>query len=121
LPAPNLSMNDLLNKKCVPCEGGVIPFDISEIHKYQKKVDGWDIIKNEKNIFYLYKKYEFKNFLESQIFINKIGEISEKEGHHPDISFGWGYAEIKITTHAIEGLSENDFILAAKIDQIINV
>ena len=121
MPAPNLSMNDLLNKKCVPCEGGVIPFDISEIHKYQKKVDGWDIIKNEKNIFYLYKKYEFKNFLESQIFINKIGEISEKEGHHPDISFGWGYAEIKITTHAIEGLSENDFILAAKIDQIVNV
>ena len=114
-------IDDLVKKKCVPCEGGAIPFDISEIHKYQKKVDGWDIIKNEKKIFYLYKKYEFKNFLESQIFINKIGEISENEGHHPDISFGWGYAEIKITTHAIEGLSENDFILAAKIDQIINV
>ena len=111
-------MNDLLNKKCVPCEGGVLPFDISEIHKYQKKVDGWDIIKNEKKIFYLYKKYEFKNFLESQIFINRVSAISEKEGHHPDISFGWGYAEIKISTHAIEGLSENDFILAAKIDQI---
>jgi 4a-hydroxytetrahydrobiopterin dehydratase len=76
-------MNDLLNKKCVPCEGGVLPFDISEIHKYQKKVDGWDIIKNEKKIFYLYKKYEFKNFLESQIFINKIGEISENEGTSP--------------------------------------
>ena len=114
-------MKDLLQKKCVPCEGGVIPFDISEIHKYQKKVDGWDILKNEKNIFQLYKKYKFKNFLESQIFINRVGEISENEGHHPDISFGWGYAEIKITTHAIEGLSENDFILAAKIDQLINV
>ena len=121
MPAPNLSMNDLLNKKCVPCEGGVLPFDISEIHKYQKKVDGWDIIKNEKKIFYLYKKYEFKNFLESKIFINKVGDISENEGHHPDISFGWGYAEIKITTHAIEGLSENDFILAAKIDQLTSV
>ena len=114
-------MKDLLQKKCVPCEGGVIPFDISEIHKYQKKVDGWDILKNEKNIFQLYKKYKFKNFLESQIFINRVGEISENEGHHPDISFGWGYAEIKITTHAIEGLSENDFILAAKIDQLTNV
>ena len=114
-------MNDLLKKKCVPCEGGVIPFDISEIHKYQKKVDGWDILKNEKKVFHLYKKYEFKNFLESQIFINKVGEIAENEGHHPDISFGWGYAEIKITTHAIEGLSENDFILAAKIDQLSNV
>ena len=114
-------MSDLIKKNCVPCEGGVLPFDISEIHKYQKKVDGWDIIKNEKKIFYLYKKYEFKNFLESQIFINKVGDISENEGHHPDISFGWGYAEIKITTHAIEGLSENDFILAAKIDQLTNV
>ena len=114
-------MNDLLNKKCVPCEGGVLPFDISEIHKYQKKVDGWDILKNKKKIFYLYKKYEFKNFLESQTFINKVGETSENEGHHPDISFGWGYAEIKITTHAIDGLSENDFILAAKIDQLTNV
>jgi len=114
-------MDDLLNKKCAPCEGGVLPFDISEIHKYQKKVDGWDILKNEKKIFYLYKKYEFKNFLESQIFINKVSEIAENEEHHPDISFGWGYAEIKITTHAIEGLSENDFILAAKIDQLSNV
>ena len=112
---------DLTKKKCVPCEGGVIPFDISEIHVYQKKVDGWDILKNEKNIFHLHKRYFFKNFLDSQSFINKVGEISENEGHHPDILFGWGYAEIKITTHAIEGLSENDFILAAKIDQLINV
>ena len=114
-------IDDLVKKKCAPCEGGVIPFDISEIHKYQKKIDGWEILKNEKKIFYLYKRYDFKNFLESQIFINKVGEISENEGHHPDISFGWGYAEIKITTHAIEGLSENDFILAAKIDQLISV
>ena len=114
-------MNDLLKKKCVPCEGGAIPFDTTEIHKYQKKVDGWDIKKNGDEIFYLDKKFKFKNFLESQNFIDKVGKISENEGHHPDITFGWGYAEIKITTHAIEGLSENDFILAAKIDQLINV
>ena len=114
-------MSDLLNKKCVPCEGGVMPFDISEIHKYQKKVDGWEITKNKEEIFFLYKKFEFNNFLKSQDFVNEVGKISEKEGHHPDISFGWGYAEIKVTTHAIKGLSENDFILAAKIDKIINV
>ena len=113
-------MSDLLNKKCVPCEGGVLPFDISEIHKYQKKVDGWNIIKNEKDNFFLNKKFNFENFSKSQEFVNKVGLISEEEGHHPDILFGWGYAEIKIITHAIEGLSENDFILAAKIDQIIN-
>ena len=114
-------MSDLLNKKCVPCEGGVLPFNISEIHKYQKKVDGWNIIKNEKENFFLNKKFNFENFSQSQEFVNKVGIISEEEGHHPDILFGWGYAEIKITTHAIAGLSENDFILAAKIDQIINV
>ena len=114
-------MDDLLKKKCQPCEGGVMPFDISEIHKYQKKVDGWNILEDKKKKFFLNKKFDFKNFEESQKFINKVGEISESEGHHPDISFGWGYAEVKITTHAIEGLSENDFILAAKIDHIINV
>ena len=115
------NMSDLKDKKCIPCEGGVIPFDISQIHKYQKKVDGWNIIKNEKNIYLLEKKFNFKNFLESQDFVNVIGKISEEEGHHPDISFGWGYAKINITTHAIEGLSENDFILAAKIDNKFNV
>ena len=111
-------MSDLIKKKCLSCEGGVIPFDISEIHKYQKKVDGWNIIKNDKDIFLLEKKFNFKNFLDSQSFINKVGEISENEGHHPDISFGWGYAKIKIFTHAIQGLAESDFILAAKIDQL---
>jgi 4a-hydroxytetrahydrobiopterin dehydratase len=114
-------MSDLLKKKCAPCEGGILPFDISEIHKYQKKIDSWDVLKNKKKIFFLNKKFIFKNFFNSQKFVNKVGEISEEEGHHPDIKFGWGYAEIQITTHAIEGLSENDFILAAKIDQIFNV
>ena len=114
-------MDDLLKKKCLPCEGGALPFDISEIHKYQKKVDGWNVVKNDKKIFFLEKKFEFNNFLKSQKFINEVGKIAELEGHHPDISFGWGYAKIEITTHAIEGLSENDFILAAKIDQITNV
>jgi 4a-hydroxytetrahydrobiopterin dehydratase len=114
-------MNDLLDKKCVPCEGGVASLDLSEIHKYQKKVDGWDVKKDEKQIYFLEKNFKFKNFINSQNFIDKVGKISEKENHHPDISFGWGYAKIKITTHAIEGLSENDFILAAKIDQIFSV
>ena len=110
-------MTNLYDKKCKPCEGGIIPFDISEIHKYQKKVDGWDIVKNDKNTYFLEKKFLFKNYSDSQNFVNKIGVISEQEGHHPDITFGWGYAKINISTHAIEGLSENDFILAAKIDK----
>jgi 4a-hydroxytetrahydrobiopterin dehydratase len=114
-------MTDLTKKKCLPCEGGIIPFDVSEIHKYQKKVDDWDIVKDKKEIFFLKKNFNFKNFVESQKFINNVGKIAEEENHHPDINFGWGYAEIKITTHAIKGLSENDFILAAKIDQMTNV
>ena len=114
-------MPDLTKKKCVPCEGGVIPFDISEIHKYQKKVDDWDIIKDKKGIYFLEKNFKFDDFKKSQDFVNEVGKISEEEGHHPEITFGWGYAKINITTHAIEGLSENDFILAAKIDQLISV
>ena len=114
-------MSDLLNKKCVPCERGILPFDISEIHKYQKKVDGWDVRSDQRKVYFLEKIFKFKNFINSQNFIIKVGEISEKENHHPDISFGWGYAKIIITTHAIKGLSENDFIIAAKIDQIISV
>ena len=111
-------MNDLLNKKCVPCEGGILPFDISEIHKYLKKVDEWDVSSNSEKNYYLKKKFKFKNFIESQKFVNKVASIAELEGHHPDIHFGWGYAKIKIFTHAIKGLAESDFILAAKIDQI---
>ena len=111
-------MDPLHKKKCVACGGNTIPFDVSEIHKYLKKIDGWDVKKKNDENYYLEKEFKFKNFKESQIFINKVGEIAETEGHHPDILFGWGYAKIKIFTHAIKGLAESDFILAAKIDQI---
>ena len=111
-------MSDLANKKCIPCEGGIPNFDVSEIHKYLKKVDGWEVKSDNENIYYLIKEFKFKNFVDSQSFVNKISDIAETEGHHPDISFGWGYAKIKIFTHAIQGLHESDFILAAKIDKI---
>ena len=111
-------MSDLANKKCVPCEGNIPPFDVSEIHRYLKKVDGWDVKKNEDENFFIEKLFKFKNFLESQNFVNDVGKIAEREGHHPDICFGWGYAKIKIYTHAIKGLHESDFILAAKVDKI---
>ena len=74
--------------------------------------------KNEEENFYLLKEFKFENFSQSQLFVNKVGEIAETEGHHPDIWFGWGYAKVKIFTHAINGLAESDFILAAKIDKI---
>jgi 4a-hydroxytetrahydrobiopterin dehydratase len=117
LPAPVI-MDELYKKKCIDCDGNIPAFDVSEIHKYLKKVDGWDVKSNNKKDYYLEKSFKFENFLESQKFINKVCNISETEKHHPDIFFGWGYAKIKIFTHAINGLSESDFILAAKIDKI---
>ena len=111
-------MSDLLKKKCVSCDGNTPPFDTTEIHKYLKKVDGWDVKSDEKKNFYLIKNFNFKNFKQSQVFVNHIGNIAEQENHHPDISFGWGYCKVKIFTHAIKGLAESDFILAAKIDNI---
>ena len=113
-------MTDLSNKKCIPCEGNIPPFDKSEIHKYLKKVDGWDVKKDNNASYYLFKDYKFKNFKESQNFIKKVGDLAEQENHHPDLSFGWGYCKIKIFTHAIQGLAESDFILASKIDKISN-
>ena len=112
-------MADLYKKKCIPCSGGILPFDVSEIHKYLKKVDGWDVKKNKEETFFLEKNFKFNNFIESQNFINKVGNLAEVENHHPDISFGWGYAKVQIFTHKIKGLVESDFIIAAKIDKIL--
>ena len=111
-------MSDLADKKCIPCEGGIPSFDLKEIHKYLKKVDGWDVGSFDDKNYHIIKNFKFNNFLESQEFVNQVGRIAEEEGHHPDIWFGWGYAKIKIQTHAINGLHESDFILAAKIDKI---
>ncbi len=111
-------MEDLANKKCVPCEGGIPAFDINEIHKYLKKVDGWSVLKDKEENFYIEKNFKFENYVKSEQFILKVGKLAESEGHHPDITFGWGYAKIKISTHAIKGLAESDFVLAAKIDKI---
>ena len=110
--------NDLSEKKCIPCEGGIPPFSTEKIQDFLKKINGWSAKENEPSEFYLFKEFKFKNFVQSQEFVNTVGVIAESESHHPDISFGWGYANIKIFTHAIKGLAESDFILAAKIDKI---
>ena len=111
-------MSDLANKKCVPCEGGIPAFDINEIHKYLKKINGWNVLEDKGKNYYIEKNFKFSNYSDSEKFVINVGKIAETEGHHPDISFGWGYAKIKISTHAIKGLAESDFVLAAKIDKI---
>ena len=101
-----------IKKKCIPCEGNIPPFDYNQIHKYLKKVDGWEVKKNENDNYFLTKDFKFENFNQSQNFVNHVGNVAEEENHHPDISFGWGYAKVNIFTHAINGLAESDFILA---------
>lgn len=104
---------DLLNKKCVPCDGGAEPLKGEQIAEYFQVLTGWQV-EEEKQ---LVKEYQSKDFAEALAFVNAIGEIAEAEGHHPDINlFSWNKVGITLSTHAIGGLSINDFILAAKID-----
>ena len=105
---------ELEKKRCIPCEGGVPPLTEDEILDYISVVRGW-IVKDDKKIF---KHYSFVNFRHTMAFVNAVAQIAEKEGHHPVMHIGYGFAEIELWTHAIDGLSENDFIVAAKIDAL---
>lgn len=106
---------DILNKKCVPCKKGLPPLSIDDVLLYCKDTPGWVV--NEDNKF-ITRGFKFRNFVDSLDFVNLVGKIAEDEGHHPDISFGWGYCKIILQTHSIGGLHDNDFIVAAKIDKI---
>ena len=106
----------LNQKKCLPCRGDVPPFSREQIDEYLKYLTDWKVLVNEKKAFYLSRVYKFSNFEQSLSFINKVSNISEEENHHPDLKFGWGYAEVNIFTHKINGLTLSDFILASKID-----
>ena len=110
-------MTSLLTQKCKPCTGNTPKMSIDKIEQHLLKIDNWKLNENKEMVF---KKFKFKNFKKALQFTNSVGIIAEEEGHHPDISIGWGYCLIIIHTHAIKGLSINDFILAAKIDQLIN-
>lgn len=105
---------DLLSKTCRACELGEGKLGAEEIRKLSVETPDWSV-NQEHDIS---KKFKFKNFAEALEFVNKVGALAESEGHHPDIEFGWGYADIKLFTHAVNGLTENDFIMAAKIDQL---
>ena len=106
---------ELKNQKCQACSGNTPKLDEKQISENLSKLDNWSVNDEQKMI---YKKFNFKTFKQALNFTNKVGELSDLEGHHPDISLGWGYSLIMIHTHAIQGLSINDFILAAKIDFI---
>ncbi|MFN4181689.1 MAG: 4a-hydroxytetrahydrobiopterin dehydratase [bacterium] len=107
-------MSELRKKKCLPCEGGVPPMRQDEVEKYLALVPGW-----RKDGKWISKEYQFQNFMEAIEFVNKIAGVAEEEGHHPDIHIYYNRVRLDIWTHAINGLSENDFILADKIDALV--
>ncbi len=108
-------MKDLTSLKCKACEGWMKPLTQEQFIPLLKQVSGWEVIEDIKIV----KNFKFKNFKEALAFVNKIGEIAESENHHPNIFlYGWNKVKITLTTHVLKGLSENDFILAAKIDTI---
>lgn len=106
---------ELTERHCEPCEGGVPPLEGEELHDLREELGGgWEVVDGH----HLSKTFEFEDFVAALEFTNRVGELAEEEGHHPLIHLTWGEATIDIWTHAIDGLSENDFILAAKIDRL---
>ena len=105
-------MTDLAERQCVPCRGGVPALTAEEIEPLAAQVSAWQVI----DAHHLRRNYKFADFRETLEFVNRIGELAEEQGHHPDICFGWGKADVSIWTHKIDGLTRSDFVLAAKIE-----
>jgi 4a-hydroxytetrahydrobiopterin dehydratase len=109
-----MATSDLASKTCIPCRGGVPPLKGEELSALQRQLPSWQIV----NEHHLHRSYTFPDFKTALEFVNRVGEIAEEQGHHPDITLGWGKVEITTWTHKIDGLTESDFILAAKIEQL---
>lgn len=104
----------LTEKKCEPCQGGVPPLTPEQCKPLLEQLDGWRVVENH----HLEKEFSFDDFVGALSFVNKLGALAEEEGHHPDIYLTWGKARVTIWTHKIDGLTESDFILAAKTDKL---
>ena len=109
--------DDLLSKTCTPCRGGIAPLTKAEAEGYLPQAPGWAFVDDGRGIE---RSFNFRNFKEAMDFVAKIGSLSETEGHHPEISFGWGWAKVSWQTKKIKGLHENDFIMAAKTNQLFS-
>ncbi|OGG07018.1 4a-hydroxytetrahydrobiopterin dehydratase [Candidatus Gottesmanbacteria bacterium RIFCSPHIGHO2_02_FULL_40_24] len=109
-------MTDLTKKKCVPCEGGEPPLEKEKVNILLKEVSGWELVEGM-----VVRKFKFKDFREAVDFVNRVADLSEEENHHPNISiYGWNKVKLTFYTHKINGLSENDFIMAAKVNKILS-
>lgn len=109
-------MANLATRKCVPCEGGTPPLEGEKIQEYLKQIEGWEVRENKR----IEKTFKFKTFREAIDFVNQVANLAEEEQHHPDIHIRYNRVTFELTTHAIKGLSENDFIMASKIDLLHN-
>ena len=109
-------MNELTTKRCKPCEGGVAPYSTEQTNEMLKRLKGW-IVEDGK----LVKRFAFKNYYETMAFVNALAWISHREDHHPDLEVGYNRCKVEYSTHAIGGLSENDFICAAKADSLFEL
>ena len=109
-------MDQLTAKTCVPCQGGIPPLSADQAKAYLKQVPEWTLSMLADQIN---RRFSFPDFEDALDFVNKVGALCEAEGHHADITFGWGYADILFFTHKIKGLHENDFIMAAKVDALL--
>jgi 4a-hydroxytetrahydrobiopterin dehydratase len=107
---------DFAAKSCTPCKGGVPPLSETEVAEHHRQVPEWIVCDEGHRIE---RRFTFETFAEAFAFVQRVAEIAEMEGHHPDISFGWGYATVSLYTHKIKGLHDNDFIVAAKVDRVI--
>jgi 4a-hydroxytetrahydrobiopterin dehydratase len=107
-------MTELASKTCVPCKGGVPPLKGEQLDPLRQQVPEWEVAEEH----HLRRSFRFNNFREALGFVNKVGELAEEQGHHPDICFGWGRVEVLVWTHKINGLTESDFIFAAKVDTL---
>lgn len=105
-------MSDLSSRRCAPCHADTPPLGDEQLRELSAQVPQWEIVDGH----HLRREFQFRNFREALAFVNQVGELAEDQGHHPEITFGWGQATFEIFTHAMDGLSENDFILAAGID-----
>ena len=107
-------MQKLCDLTCEACRGGVAPLDAAAIEPLHKQVSQWDVVDNH----HLVRAFKFPNFVGALAFVNSVGEIAEAQGHHPEINLTWGLVRINIHTHKIDGLTESDFVFAAKSDQL---
>ncbi len=108
-----MAETSLADRHCVPCRGGVPPLKGEALQHYAAQLPGWDVVQEH----HLHKSFEFPDFKTALAFVNRAGAVAEQEGHHPELCFTWGRADVRIWTHKIDGLTESDFVLAAKLDR----